>query len=479
MIQTRLRLARHVHPGLLLALGGVSACGFVQHDVSIQDVARSHTIRRPPVILVPGVLGSVLAHRTTGEVEWVTAAPGLDLARRPRLQLSITEEAVRDPFAARDDLIAVRMLNEIPVVPYLLTTPIYRPLADAFVAAGFTLGNCDFPAEGEDVFAFAFDFRKDAVAVARELAEAIERVRDARGDPEEKVILIAHSYGGLIARYYLMYGGRDALEENAAPPDGAGARNVEAVAFLGTPHGGAVSLFDFVFRGYGYLYDGQLIRNDEILSMPSSYQLLPRPGQDCFLDGTDRSKDLTPYRESGNLALNPYDSQTWVRLGWLPESWLEGTRREYFERRLQRGLLWWTALDAPWTPPPGLRVLNVGGAAASTPARAVVLPPVQGRCDISFDIPWNVTDRRAELVRRGIVTIGDGRVTLESAFELPYGNRLASLAKHDFVHQDPAVLANLLVFVLGDRLLEIPRLGTARVNDGASWHDGGEGISTK
>jgi hypothetical protein len=111
-------------------------------------------------------------------------------------------------------------------------------------------------------------------------------------------------------------------------------------------------------------------------------------------------------------------------------------------------------------PPPGLRVVNVGGAATTTPGLAVVTEAVDGKHEIEFDIPWSVSDRDGELLRRGIITVGDGRVTLESAFEIPYGSRLASLAEHDFVHQDPAVLANLVVFILGDEILRPSGPGT-------------------
>jgi pimeloyl-ACP methyl ester carboxylesterase len=417
-------------------------------------------VRRPPVIIVPGILGSILAHKKTGEVEWITAAPGLELGPRPDLDFEISREAVLDVDAVKDDLMPVHILSEIPVVPFLYTSNIYKRLLDAFVDAGYTLGSCDFPAAGEDCFVFGYDFRKDAVATARELALAIERVRDARGNPAENVVLVAHSFGGLIARYYLMYGSRDVLTDEVGAPDGAGARNVNAVAFLGTPHGGAVSLLAFLLRGYGYIYDGQLIRSEEILTMPSSYQLLPRPRQDCFLDGTDPAKNLTPFRVEGGLPVNLYDSQAWMRMGWLPEGWRDGPRREFFENGLHRGLLWWTALDKPWMPPPGLRVVNVGGAATTTPGLAVVTEAVDGKHEIEFDIPWSVSDRDGELLRRGIITVGDGRVTLESAFEIPYGSRLASLAEHDFVHQDPAVLANLVVFILGDEILRPSGPGT-------------------
>jgi hypothetical protein len=243
------------------------------------------------------------------------------------------------------------------------------------------------------------------------------------------------------------------LTDGPGPPDGAGARNVESVVFMGTPHGGAVSLLEFFSTGYGFLYKGQLIHGDEILTMPSSYQLLPHPRQDCFLDGTDESKGLTPYRDDGGLPINLYDSQTWIRMGWLPETWLDGPRRRFFENGLERGLLWWTALDARWEPPAHLRVLNVGGASTSTPGRAVLVDKPGGGRAIEFDIPWNVDDRSAELVRRRIVTLGDGRVTLESAFDIPYGMRVVSLSEHDFVHHDPAVFANVIAFILGNQIL--------------------------
>ena len=435
-------------------LGG---CQLFSGNVSLSDSVRGKTFHREAVVFVPGILGSILADAKTGSVEWVTATQALLPLGKPDLSLPIAGEIASRPAAP--GLVSVGVLESIPVVPGLYADPIYRPLVQAFLSMGYKVGNCDFPRADEDFFLFGYDFRRDGVEVARRLALAIERIRDTRADPNEKIAIVAHSFGGLVVRYYLMYGDRDALKPDAAPPDGAGADGVSRVVFLGTPHHGAIGLLKFILDGYGYFYTGTLIGTDAVLSMPSTYQVFCEPAEDCFLDGTDRAKGLRPFRDAAGQRLNLYDPQSWVWLGWLPDAWREGARRRFFEESLHRGLLWWTALERPWAPPACLAMLNVGSTSHPTPGRAV-LTHASDRWNLRFSLPWYSKNANEETLDLRIVTAGDGRVTLDSAFDYPNAERVVSTAEHDFVHHDPAVLANILLFILGDRILP-PREGHA------------------
>jgi hypothetical protein len=96
--------------------------------------------------------------------------------------------------------------------------------------------------------------------------------------------------------------------------------------------------------------------------------------------------------------------------------------------------------------------LNVGGTSHPTPGRGVLVRD-SDRWELTFALPWHFPNANDELLDRRIVTPGDGRVTLESAFDYPHAERVVSTAEHDFVHHDPAVLANILLFILGDCIL--------------------------
>jgi len=77
---------------------------------------------------------------------------------------------------------------------------------------------------------------------AARLADFIEQIRLDFGDPRLKVDIIAHSMGGLIARYYIRYGRADVLDDNDFPVNMYGGDRVRRVVLLGTPSLGSVEI---------------------------------------------------------------------------------------------------------------------------------------------------------------------------------------------------------------------------------------------
>ncbi|MBI3819222.1 MAG: hypothetical protein HY286_11060 [Planctomycetes bacterium] len=430
-----------------------AGCVFSPGRRDMARLAKNSIDKKPPVILVPGILGSILADRRSGHVEWLRASQVFGIAPPPELGFRIDSAAAEDPINVKDDFVPVGIVEKIPVLPGIYSSDIYGPLINTFREMGYTVGDCDFPRSDEDAFVFHYDFRRDAVESAGELARAVERVRDTRSDPGEKVMIVAHSFGGLIVRYYLMYGGRDVLDKVYAEPTGEGADNVSAVVFMGSPHHGSLALLQFLLKGYGAFYSGQLISSDEIRSMPSAYQLLPCPSVDCYLDYTNGDRELKKYRDASNHMFNIYDPATWEQLGWLPRLWREPNHRAYFEKSLARARRWWDALEEDWTPPEHLRALAVGGTSERTLGRGVLCKNKSNGYEMRFQLPWSDPFDREKEFQYKIFTPGDGRVTLESALDLPFAQRLASIALHDEVHQDPAVLDNIILFLLGDAFL--------------------------
>lgn len=452
-------MLRNIHSLLILCISAficaiaIPACSTPRALRSISVLARDQPKPRPPIIIIPGTLGSWLADRDTGRVEWLRAAQAFGLEPPPSLAFPISKNNATNPAAVRDKFLSVGIVDKIPVVPGLFTLPVYSPLVDAFSDIGYKVGDCDFPRPDEDAFIFHYDFRRDAAETAGRLARAIERVRDTRMNPDEKVMIVAHSFGGLVARYYLMYGGRDVLEQAAPVPTGEGASNVSAVVYLSTPHHGSLVLLRFMLEGYGALFPGQLITSDEIRTMPAAYQLLPCPSNDCYLDFTNNDRKLRAWRDDAGNLLNIYDSRTWFRFGWVEEKWSQEPLRSFFEHSLTRGYQWWNALEQEWSPPDHLRSAVVGGTAEPTIGRGVLVKNTDGTLKLVFDLPWSTEERTLEKIKHRILTPGDGRVTLESALDLPFGTRLASTAVHDAVHQDPAVLDNIILFLFGEDFL--------------------------
>lgn len=139
---------------------------------------------------------------------------------------------------------------------------------------------------------------------AQLLADHIDAIRLAYGDPELKVDLIAHSMGGLVARYYLLYGGEDLLASASLPePTMAGAAHVAHAVLLATPNEGSMAGFVSMLRGarVGFRSVSPLV----LFTMPSCYEMLPAPGDPVFVD-----------RSGASRALDLYDPETWASHRW-------------------------------------------------------------------------------------------------------------------------------------------------------------------
>jgi hypothetical protein len=114
-----------------------------------------------------------------------------------------------------------------------------------------------------NLYHFSYDWRRDNRAAAKILKRLLDKRlkcwREHSGNPNAKVILLAHSMGGLISRYY--------LEVLGGWPD------CKALFTFGTPYRGSLIAVDFLANGYkkAFIDLTQVMR-----SMPSVHQLMPR-----------------------------------------------------------------------------------------------------------------------------------------------------------------------------------------------------------
>jgi pSer/pThr/pTyr-binding forkhead associated (FHA) protein len=221
------------------------------------------TQRTRPVVIVPGFAGSELY--AGGERLW----PNL------RRLLTLPERRLADYWG---DVEVRKVIREVAIVPGLFKLESFGRLVAFLVEQlGYT--------PGENLLEFPYDWRQDNRTTARELARAIARWRAGRSEPTEKVVLLAHSMGGLIARHYIARAG--------------GAETVERAIFLGTPHAGSsrsllVALAGEQERPLGLAF-GKL--HVVLRNLPSLYQLLP-------------AYPLAFYEDGGRL--DPFASDEWV-----------------------------------------------------------------------------------------------------------------------------------------------------------------------
>ena len=87
------------------------------------------------------------------------------------------------------------------------------------------------------VVAFPYDFRRSiAEAAGRLQAEVDRRLEDLGGERDKRVIVVAHSMGGLVARHWLGPGGGWPL--------------CRSLITLGTPHRGAPKALQLLVNGF-------------------------------------------------------------------------------------------------------------------------------------------------------------------------------------------------------------------------------------
>ena len=170
--------------------------------------------RRRPVVLVPGFAGSEL---WLGETKlW----PGT------RRLLMTPQTQLLDDW--NRELRVGRMLRESAVVPGLTKNDSFGSLLTYLTRQlGYVVD--------QDLMEFPYDWRGDLLSSATRLAEEIGAWRSSRPAPAEKVTLVCHSMGGLVARLFL------------AQPGAADI--VERCVFMGTPHAGSAASLSIILGG--------------------------------------------------------------------------------------------------------------------------------------------------------------------------------------------------------------------------------------
>lgn len=384
--------------------------------------ARWRDDRRNPVIVIPGVLGSILRDPASDRVVWGAFLGRYADPRSPDgarlVALPMAEgAALRD---LRDDNVPDGVLESVRVS--LLGLPVEQ---QAYVSILRTLGvggyrdqqlaeagAIDYGTDHFSCFQFDYDWRRDNVENARRLHEFILEKRDyVRAQLRERYgierdeirfDLVAHSMGGLLARYYLRYGTADLPEDGSEPEiSWAGARNVERMVLVGTPNAGSLVALRDLIEGTKLSFVLPRYAPALIGTMPAIYQLLPRTRHAAVVDESGQPIDL-------------FDPRVWDYYGWglagpaalpvlrriLPDAADDAEREriatKHLAKSLRRAQRFHAALDRPATPPPGTVMHLFAGDAQKTPA--VVRARDDGKLDVLAWAPGDDTVLRSSAV---------------------------------------------------------------------------------
>jgi pimeloyl-ACP methyl ester carboxylesterase len=405
-----------------VALSLVStACISARRTPNLEHIfasARTRTGKRP-VIVIPGILGTELINSKTGQTIWPsafrTSNEGLPIS--PNLE------------ANRDDLVPGKILETVRLAKILPEVYVYRDLLEALRRyAGYREGNWDNPGTDGDhdtFYVFPYDWRRDNVANARELVQRMQRLKQRLQRPELKFNIVAHSMGGLIARYAAMYGDADLPPDGVAVrPTWSGAAHIGKIVMIGTPNEGSSDAFATLVEGYS-ITEGlrrrvpllNKLTAEDAARTPSVFQLMPHQQAARFLD-----ENLQP------LDLDLYNVEVWKRYGWGALN-SDEFRREYdgnvedldvyLANTLKRARRFHEALDAVEGADSPVVLLAIGGDCEETLSAPVILRDTKRNRWLTLIRPREYrTSAGVKMTKKQVTEAmyapGDGRVTRAS-----------------------------------------------------------------
>lgn len=361
-------------------------------------------------LFVPGYRGSFLV---TSEQKRAWLTVGEALLRGDR-SLALPFDGQR-PEKNFGTLLPDGPLTGFTVVPLIAAVDVYARWMEFGAAQlpGFT--------------AFAYDWRQDIRASARQLCGLIEALAAARRG-RLQVNIVAHSMGGLVALHCLRYG----TGPDSGLPTWAGARYVRKVVFVGTPFRGSPGIFQDLLKGTVTGRNTALMSVPALFSFTSSFQLLP-PEDDVL------------FAQPPAQATRVLEPGSWWSFGWGVFSDADLHDNEAYRAQQRRQLaahaeLWRSLGDAPG-PLPGFQTLVVTGVGHAVKSG---FPEANGAVDF----------------RRPTFGDGDGTVLAKRAVPpqpLQFEQK-TSRADHGTLLKDASVQEAILQFLKGARRpAETPR----------------------
>jgi Lecithin:cholesterol acyltransferase len=258
------------------------------------------------VVVVPGIMGSELVD-SEGRVVW-GLKPSVLASAWITQQIDVLH-VTEDDLAGKRRLHATRLLRSPSFIPFLGGMEPYTALIKRI---------SDTVVDSRAVAEFAYDWRLSIEFNASELVKTCEEhlenwrkivTTERYGDPSEvRLVLVAHSMGGLVSRVAA-----------SAPgvPDA-----LRAIVTLGTPYFGAVKAVRTMETGEGTPVPKQAARSLAI-TCPGLYDLLPR--YLCVHD-SDAPKGLRALSVDdvisigGDGGLAEEAAARWTRLGLNPDA---------------------------------------------------------------------------------------------------------------------------------------------------------------
>ncbi|MYW04638.1 hypothetical protein [Streptomyces sp. SID3343] len=221
------------------------------------DGRRARIAHGDIAVVIPGILGSTLIRgrkRVWGYRQVVTNVQRL--GHRLTEDLSLPTAAFADPEFGHDDgVTADGMLKTLSILPGFVAMDGY----DRLVQGLRTL----FAQDADAVQEFPYDWRQSNEHSAARLGSFVQGalVRRREAFPHAKVVLIGHSMGGLVARFFA-----ECLDTR---------RDTRRVVTIGTPYQGSIKALTLLANGFVRLGPRKFALGELARSLPSVAELLP------------------------------------------------------------------------------------------------------------------------------------------------------------------------------------------------------------
>lgn len=211
-------------------------------------------------------MGSQLRDRSTGEIVWLDfpslLSNPLDIAGA--LDRLLERMAYPNP-----DLEPAGIVNQVLFIPPWAKQEHYGRLLVKLQEWGYQIDPESPRPDDLVVYTFAYDWRQDNRLSGRQLGQAVERWR--RHHNGAKAILIGHSNGGIISRWYIQKEGGD--------------QHVLRLFLMGSPWDGAPKSVKVMLSGLEVLglrrfnlFNLGTRMKDVMRTFPSFYQIIPHTG---------------------------------------------------------------------------------------------------------------------------------------------------------------------------------------------------------
>lgn len=327
-------------------LGAVLLCGcFSAERYSLPEIynqaAQSHV--RNPVVMIHGLGGSMLVDGEKDQIVWgafsgtgsnPNSAAGIRQLALPIQKADTEKFTPADISGLQDSIHATGPLQKIrlDVLGMAFSVDVYRQILQTLGVGGFRdqviePGQIDYGSEHYTCFTFFYDWRKDIVENSRQfdsfLSETAEYVaaEDEKQGIRRKELrfdVVAHSFGGLIARYYLRYGAADVCTSDDPPEvDWRGGRHISRLILVGAPNTGSAEALQSLWQGWKYSWLMPRFQPALIAAFPSVYQLMPRPRHRIFTDASGSAVEVDLYDidfwEKNNLGIFSPGQEKYLR----------------------------------------------------------------------------------------------------------------------------------------------------------------------